>query len=453
MRCFPAGTQEALKFISRWVSSNEGFLDAMLRIVNQLAEIQAELRRIGDHLPEAEMRARESGVREILTAVRQQGDRALASSSDTGRQQPLRLSGSDLDAAYQQISKELLDGIQLSCRQLEAFHRQRLPKSWVQFGEEGTVIGKRYTPLDRVGIYVPGGEFPCISRVLLLSVPAKVARVSQVVMATPPGAAGKIHPALLVAAQEAGVEEIYRIEGALAIGALAYGTETVPKVDAIFGSGGLEVSLAKRLVWGTVGIDSPLEASELVSIADETADPTEIAAQMLAQAEQDLLAAAILLTPDCQLAEAVQREVWQQLQEHPQRLLTEKAIAHYGLIAVVDSQETAIELANAFAPQVLHLQVSDSWTALEKVRHAGTIFLGGTGTHAIGNYLGGLSPHLPGGGMARYGGAIGVEAFLQPANFIEYSPAALRDLSRSLQILAQAEGRPSSAWALRLRSP
>jgi histidinol dehydrogenase len=425
----------------------------MLRIVNQLAEVRAELSRIGDRLPEAEMRARESDIQEILTAVRQQGDRAFTATSDTARQQPLRLSGSDLDAAYQQISKELLDAIQLSCRKLEAFHRQRLPKSWVQFGDEGTVIGKRYRPLERVGIYVPGGEFPSISQVLLLSVPAKVARVPQVAIATPAGAAGKIHPALLVAAQEAGIEEIYRIEGAAAIAALAYGTKTIPKVEAIFGSGGLEVALAKRLVWGEVGIDSPLEASDLVLIADETAAAAEVAAQMLAQAEQDLLAAAILLTPDRPLAEAVQREVWQQLQEHPQRLLTEKAIAHYGLIAAVDCLETAIELANAFAPQMLALEVSDPWTALEKVRHAGTIFLGGAAPNAIGDYLGGLSPHLPGGGMARYAGAVGVEAFLKYSNLIEYSPTTLKELSRSLQILAQAEGRLSSVRSLRLRNP
>ena len=425
----------------------------MLRIVNQLAEVRAELSRIGDRLPEAEIWAKEGSVREIVTAVREQGDRAIVSSGNSSGQQPLRLNGSDLDAAYQQISKELLDAIRLSCRQLEALHRQRLPKSWVQFGEEGTVIGKRYTPLDRVGIYVPGGEFPNLSQVLLLSVPARVARVPQIAIATPPGAAGKIHPALLVAAQEAGVEEIYRLGGAAAIAALAYGTESVPKVEAIFGPGGLEVMLAKRLVWGKVGIDSPLEASDFIVIADRTAAAAEVAAQMLAQAEQDLLAAAILLTPDRLLAEAVQREVQQQLQEHPQRLLTEKAIAHYGLIAVVDSLERAIELANTFAPQILHLEVSDPWTALEKVRHAGTIFLGGAAPHAMGSYLGGLSPQVPGGGMARYSGTLGVEAFLKQSNLVEYSHRALRSISRSLQVLAQAEGRPSSAWGLRLRNP
>jgi histidinol dehydrogenase len=425
----------------------------MLRIVNQLAEVRAELSRIGDRLPEAEIWARENSVREILTAVKEQGDCALIPSSDGSSQQPLRLSGADLDAAYQQISKELLDAIRLSCHQIEAFHRQRLPKSWVQFGEQGTVIGKRYTPLERVGIYIPGGEFPSISRVLLLSVPARIARVPQIAIATPPGAADKIHPALLVAAQEAGVQEIYRLGGAAAIAAFVWGTETVGKVEAIFGSGGLEVMLAKRLVWGEVGIDSPLEASDFMAIADATADATEVAAQMLAQAEQDLLAAAILLTPDRPLAEAVQREVWQQLQEHPQRLLTEKAIAHYGLIAVVDSLESAIELANAFAPQILHLEVSDPWDALEKVRQAGTIFLGGTNPHAIGSYLGGLSPHLPGGGMARYGGTVGVEAFLKQTNLIEYSPASLRKLERSLQVLAQAEGRPASARALDPQNP
>lgn len=337
----------------------------MLRIITQQAEAQTELRRICDRTSQDQIVHKEATVREVLQTVKRQGDKALLHYTEEFDHQilsteQLRVSGSELDAAYQQVSKELLDAIGLARRQIEAFHRQRVPKSWVQFGDDDVVLGKRYTPVDIAGLYVPGGRASYPSTVLMNAIPAKVAKVPRIVMVTPPGQDKTIHPAVLVAAQEAGVQEIYRVGGAQAIAALAYGTETIPKVDVITGPGNIYVTLAKKLVYGTVGIDSLAGPSEVLIIADESANPVHVAADLLAQAEHDPLAAAILLTTDAQLAKQVKREVERQLKDHPRRMLTEKAIAHHGLIVVVNSLEEAAELSNEFAPEHLELEIAEA---------------------------------------------------------------------------------------------
>ncbi|HEY9665291.1 MAG TPA: histidinol dehydrogenase, partial [Coleofasciculaceae cyanobacterium] len=253
------------------------------------------------------------------------------------------------------------------------------------------------------------------------------------------------------AAQEAGVQEIYRVGGAQAIAALAYGTETVPKVDVITGPGNIYVTLAKKLVYGTVGIDSLAGPSEVLIIADSTANPAHVAADMLAQAEHDPLAAAILLTPDSGLARQVVAEVDKQLINHPRNLLTEKAIAHYGLVVIVDSLSTAAELSNEFAPEHLELEVADPWSLIEEIRHAGAIFLGSSTPEAVGDYLAGPNHTLPTSGSARYASALGVETFMKSSSLIQYSPAALQQVAGAIDLLAQAEGLPSHADSVRLR--
>lgn len=428
----------------------------MLRIITQQAEAQSELRRISDRNQGDAIHAIEATVWEIIETVKRQGNQALLEYTEKFDQQSLnlqqlRVSGSELDAAYQQISKELLDAIQLACRKIETFHRQRIPKSWVQFEDDEVVLGKRYTPVERAGLYVPGGTTPSPSTVLMYAIPAKVANVPQIVMVTSPDLDQKIHPAVLVAAQEAGVTEIYRVGGAQAIAALAYGTETIPKVDVITGTGNTYVAVAKKMVSGTVGIDSLSTSSDLLIIADGEANPLQIAADMLAQAEHDSTAAAILLTTDSQLAEIVQREVQQRLQNHPRRILTEKAIAHYGLIVIVDSLEEAAKLSNLFAPEHLELEVADPWAMLEQIRHAGVIFLGNSTPKAVGDYLGGSPAILPTSGAARYASSLGVETFMKNSLLIQYSPLALKKMSNTIQILAQAEGLPSRADSIRLR--
>jgi histidinol dehydrogenase len=428
----------------------------MLRIITQRTDARTELRRICDRTHDEQVVHKEATVREVLQAVKRQGDRAVLHYTTefdrlTLKPEELRVSGSELDAAYQQVSKELLNAIRYACRQIEAFHRQRVPKSWVQFAEDEVVLGKRYTPVDRAGLYVPGGQASYPSTVLMNAVPAKVANVPRIVMVTPPGAGKTIHPAVLVAAQEAGVEEIYRVGGAQAIAALAYGTETIPKVDVITGPGNIYVTLAKKLVYGTVGIDSLAGPSEVLIIADKLANPVHVAADMLAQAEHDQMAAAILLTDDSVLARKVVDEVGRQLLDHPRRLLTEKAIAHYGLVVVVESLDDAADLSNEFAPEHLELEIADPWGLLDKIRHAGAIFLGCSTPEAVGDYLAGPNHTLPTSGSARYASALSVETFLKHSSLVQYSQTALQKVAGAIDALTTAEGLHSHGESVRLR--
>ncbi|MDZ8137019.1 MAG: histidinol dehydrogenase [Nostoc sp. DedQUE04] len=428
----------------------------MLRIITQQADVRAELQRICDRTHDEQVLHKEATVREILQAVKRQGDKAVLHYTDefdkqTLKAEELRVTGSELDAAYQQVSKELLNAVRLACRQIEAFHRQRVPKSWVHFGDDEVVLGKRYTPVDRAGLYVPGGRAAYPSTVLMNAIPAHVAAVPHVVMVTPPGPGGAINPAVLVAAQEAGVQEIYRIGGAQAIAALAYGTETIPKVDVITGPGNIYVTLAKKLVYGTVGIDSLAGPSEVLVIADETANPVHVAADLLAQAEHDPMAAAILLTTDAALAKNVQLALERQLVDHPRRIDTEKAIAHYGLIILVESLQAAAELSNEFAPEHLELEVKDPWALLPQIRHAGAIFLGYSTPEAVGDYLAGPNHTLPTSGAARFASALGVETFLKHSSIIQYSQTALQNVAGAIDVLATAEGLPSHADSVRRR--
>ncbi|MEH2070934.1 MAG: histidinol dehydrogenase [Nostoc sp.] len=428
----------------------------MLRIITQQADVRAELQRICDRTHDEQVPNKEATVREVLQAVKRQGDKAVLHytaefDKQTLKPEELRVTGSELDAAYQQVSKELLGAVRLACRQIEAFHRQRVPKSWVHFGDDEVVLGKRYTPVDRAGLYVPGGRASYPSTVLMNAIPAKVAGVPHVVMVTPPGPGGAVNPAVLVAAQEAGVQEIYRIGGAQAIAALAYGTETIPKVNVITGPGNIYVTLAKKLVYGIVGIDSLAGPSEVLVIADETANPVYVAADLLAQAEHDPMAAAILLTTDAALAKNVQVALERQLVDHPRRIDTEKAIAHYGLIIVVESLAAAAELSNEFAPEHLELEVKDPWALLPQIRHAGAIFLGYSTPEAVGDYLAGPNHTLPTSGAARYASALGVETFLKHSSIIQYSQTALQNVASAIDVLATAEGLPSHADSVRRR--
>lgn len=429
----------------------------MLRIITDPTEARSELDRICERTNDDQALHKEATVREVLQAVKRQGDRALLNYTAefdglTLKAEELRVTGSQMDAAYQQVDRELLDAIRNARNNIEAFHRQRVPKSWVQFGQDEVVLGKRYTPVDSAGIYVPGGLAAYPSTVLMNAIPAKVAGVPRIAMMTPPGPGGAISPAVLVAAQESGIEEIYRVGGAQAIAALAYGTETVAPTHVITGPGNIYVTLAKKLVVGTVGIDSLAGPSEVLIIADGGANPTHLAADMLAQAEHDSMASAILITADATLARLVVAEVEKQLENHPRRTLVEKAIAHYGLAIVVDSLEVAAELSNQFAPEHLELQVAEPWDLLEKIRHAGAIFLGNSTPEAVGDYLAGPNHTLPTSGAARYASALGVETFLKSSSLIQYSSKALHKVSSSIEILANSEGLHSHAFSVQVRT-
>lgn len=428
----------------------------MLRIITQIGEAEAEIQRICNRTHDEQVVHKEATVREVLQAVKRKGDDALIRyTSDFDHlsltREELKVSASELDVAYQQVSTELLAAIRLAKKQIEAFHVQRKPKSWVQFGENNVVLGKRYTPVDRAGLYVPGGRASYPSTVLMNAVPAKVAGVPSIAMVTPPGLEKAINAAVLVAAQESGIEEIYRVGGAQAIAALAYGTETIPKVDVISGPGNIYVTLAKKQVYGTVGIDSLAGPSEVLVIADGQANPSHVAVDLLAQAEHDPLAAAILITTDATLAQKVVLEVNRQLENHPRRVLTEKSIAHYGLIVVTETLEQAAELSNQFAPEHLELEVEDPWALLEHIRHAGAIFLGSNTPEAVGDYLAGPNHTLPTSGAARYASALGVETFMKHSSLIQYSAEALSEVGDAIQVLAEAEGLPSHRDSVKMR--
>lgn len=428
----------------------------MLRIITQQADVRAELQRICDRTHDEHVLHKEATVREVLQAVKRQGDKAVLHYTDefdnqTLKQEELRVTGSELDAAYQQVSQELIAAIRLASQKIEAFHRQRVPKNWVNFAEDEVVLGKRYNPVDRAGLYVPGGRAAYPSTVLMNAIPAKVAGVPRIVMVTPPGAGKAIPPAVLVAAQEAGVQEIYRVGGAQAIAALAYGTETIPKVNVIVGPGNIYVTLAKKLVYGSVGIDCLSGPSEVLIIADETANAVHVAADMLARAEHDPMAAAVLLTTDAALAKNVQVAVERQLVDHPRRIDTEKAIAHYGLIVIVESLKAAAELTNEFAPQHLELAIAEPWEFLPQIRHAGAIFLGDATPPAVGQYLAGPNHTLPTSGAARYASALSVETFLKQSSIIQYSQTALQKVAGTIDILASVEDLPSHSDSVRRR--
>ncbi|MEO0970012.1 MAG: histidinol dehydrogenase [Cyanobacteria bacterium J06639_18] len=428
----------------------------MLRIITQQADVIAELQRICNRTNDEQVFHKEATVKEVLQSVKSQGDKALLHyTAEFDKQkltsEELRVSGSELDIAYQKVNSDLLEAIKLACRRIEAFHRQRVPKDWVHFGSDEIVLGKRYTPVDSAGLYVPGGRAAYPSTVLMNAIPARVAGVERIVMVTPPGRDNGINPAVLVAAQEAGVKEIYRIGGAQAIAALAYGTETIPKVNLITGPGNIYVTLAKKQVYGTVGIDSLAGPSEVLIIADKTANPVEVATDLLAQAEHDPMAAAILLTNDTVLAKNVQVAVERQLVDHPRRTLTEKAIAHYGLIVVVESLQAAAEFSNEFAPEHLELEIEDPWALLPKIRHAGAIFLGHSTPEAVGDYLAGPNHTLPTSGAARYSSALSVETFLKHSSIIQYSHTALEKVADAIDLLATTEGLPSHADSVKRR--
>ena len=424
----------------------------MLRIITQSAEINTELQRIGDRPYRDEIQAKEVAVGEILERIKHKGDQGLFKPFDTlTTPTNLKVSGSDLDAAYQKISKELLDTIQTASQKLENFYKQQLPKPWVKFEEDDVVVGKRYIPVQRAGIYVPWDQASPITRVLMQTLPAKIAKVPEIILVSPPDETGKVPPDILVAAQVSGVNQIYRLGGAQAIAALAYGTQTIPKVDVITGTGGLDVILAKRMVYGTVTTDTPVDASELFIIADETANESYIAADILAQVEQDPSSAVIVLTTNFNLAQKIQSKVQQKLQDNAHGILSEKAIAHYGLIAVVDSLEQAVKITNQFAPHYLILTLAKPWDIVEKIRTVGSLFIGQMTPKAIGDYLGNGGVILPPSGLIRYASSVRVETFFKPSHLIEYSPTALKKIARVLETLALAEGFTGSAEAINLR--
>lgn len=397
-------------------------------------------------------------VVEIVEAVRHDGDAAVLEL--TKRFDGASLSAAELSvpeaewaAAESRLAAPVRAALAEAARRVEAFHRLQLPRSWWITDEHGSLLGQQVTPLDRVGFYVPGGTAAYPSTVVMSLVPARVAGVRQLVVVSPPGPDGRLDPVVLAAARLAGATEAYRVGGAQAIAALAYGTATIPRVDKIVGPGNLYVALAKRLVAGDVGIDAIAGPSEVVVVADGRAPAAHVAADLLAQAEHDVLARAVCLTDAPDLAEAVAAEVPRQLARLPRSAIASAAIRDHGAVVLTRDVAEAIEIANRLAPEHLELAVADPFAWLPRVRHAGAIFLGCHTPEVVGDYLAGPSHVLPTGTTARFGSGLSVEDFVKRSSLVQYTPAGLAAAWPHLRVLAAAEGLHGHAEAARRRLP
>ncbi len=424
---------------------------ACLRDVDAAA---ARLAQIAGRTEGTQIRQEEEKVARLLEQVRLEGDAALLSLSeafDGVRPDPLRIPEARLQQAWEGLPSPLRQALQLAHARILRFHEAQRPADLSLRGAHGETLGRRWRPVERAGLYVPGGRAAYPSTVLMNAIPARVAGVERIVMVTPPGRDGEPNATVLAAAHLAGVREVYRVGGAQAIAALAWGTETIPKVDVISGPGNLWVTLAKKAVYGRVGIDSLAGPSEVLVIADHTARAEQVAADLMAQAEHDPLAAAILLTTDEALAAAVPRAVAEQLVDHPRAPIVRQALTDWGLIVVCPDLETAAALSDGFAPEHLELLVEDPEPLADRIRHAGAIFLGPYSPEAVGDYLAGPNHTLPTGGTARFTGALSVETFLRHTSLIHFNREALDATGEAVMELARSEGLHSHGESVRRR--
>ena len=392
----------------------------------------------------------------IIKTVREQGDRALCAytaSFDKVTLSPeeLKVTAEETEEAYRLVKKETLEALCLARDNIASFHSKQLEKSWFAPSEYGVILGQLVRPLARVGIYVPGGTAVLFSSVLMNAIPAKVAGVKEIVMVTPPGKDGKLNPYTLVAAAEAGVTEIYKVGGAQAIAALAYGTEAIKSVDKITGPGNIYVTLAKQLVYGQVGIDMLAGPSEVLVVADETADPAYVAADLLSQAEHDVLASAVLLTPVESLAERVREEIIRQTALLPRRDIVTRSLTDYSAIVITKDLAQAVQMANKFAPEHLELMVKEPFNLLCQITNAGAVFLGAYSPEPVGDYWAGPNHVLPTGGTARFYSPLSVDTFMKKSSIISYTREALEQAGGHIINMAVKEGLDAHANAIRIR--
>ncbi|NLA59258.1 MAG: histidinol dehydrogenase [Firmicutes bacterium] len=398
----------------------------------------------------------EEVVSRILRDVRTRGDAAVieyAAKLDGAKLTPdnLWVSEAEWEAALEQVADDVLKALEIACENIRKYHAQNRPQSWVMVEDDGIVLGQKVTPLDRVAIYVPGGSAPLVSTVLMCAVPAKVAKVGEVIMASPVGKTGQMNPHMLAAARLAGVDRVLKVGGAHSVAALAYGTESIPAVDKIVGPGNIFVTLAKKMVFGRVGIDSLAGPSEILILADETAEPRYVAADLLSQAEHDPESAAVLLTASEDLAERVRDEVLAQLEKLDRRDIAELSLERHGFILVCRDLDEAARWANVAAPEHLELCVANPFGMLHLIRHAGAIFLGHTACESIGDYVAGPNHVLPTNGTARFSSPLGTEDFVKRSSIISYTKAGLAHFGPHAVRLATTEGLDGHANALRVR--
>lgn len=392
-------------------------------------------------------------VQEIIDTVRQNGDAALIDYSakfDQATVTELKVTEAEIEAALAQVDTDFLKVLETARNNIAEFHEKQVSQGFMMT-RNGAVMGQRVIPLAKVGIYVPGGTAAYPSTVLMNAVPAKIAGVKKIVLVTPPLQDGSVNPAILAAAKVAGVDEIYRVGGAQAVAALAYGTESVPKVDKIVGPGNIYVAAAKRLVYGKVDIDMIAGPSDVLIVADETANPVTLAADMLAQAEHDINAQAILVTTNRDIAEKTAAEVERQTALLPRKAIIEQSLANNGKIILVSSLEEAIVAANEVAPEHLELCVAEPFAWLDQVENAGSVFLGHNTPEVLGDYLAGPNHTLPTEGTARFYSPLSVDDFVKHSQYLYYGEAAMRAAADDVILFAETEGLGGHANSIRLR--
>ncbi|TWD97484.1 histidinol dehydrogenase [Neobacillus bataviensis] len=393
-------------------------------------------------------------VKGIITEIRKRGDEALREYTekfDRVQLPSFSVTESEIEASYAEVDQEYIEIVREAAENIKSFHEKQLRPSWMTTEENGTILGQKITALDSVGVYVPGGTAAYPSSVLMNVIPAKVAGVKRIVMVSPPDESGKLPAAVLVAAKEAGVKEIFKVGGAQAVAALAYGTESIAPVDKITGPGNIFVALAKREVFGDVDIDMIAGPSEIAVLADDSARPDEVAADLLSQAEHDPRACSVLVTPSLALAEAVSSEVEKQLAVLPRRDIASRAIADYGAIYVTADLDEAVETVNQLAPEHLEVITENAMELLGKIRHAGAIFIGRYSSEPVGDYFAGPNHVLPTNGTARFSSPLNVDDFQKKSSVIIYSEKALKENGAKIAAFARMEGLEAHARAVETR--
>ena len=398
----------------------------------------------------------EKTVRDIIDDVRARGDQAVFELEEKFdkcvlTKETIRVSQEEIEAAYKELTPEFVEVIRRAAANIRAYHEKQVTQSWITTTEDGIILGQKVTPIEISGCYVPGGRAVYPSSVLMNVVPAKVAGVGRIVIATPPNADGKAAAGTIVAADIAGADEIYKVGGAQAIAAMAYGTQTIPRVDKITGPGNIFVALAKKACFGVTGIDSVAGPSEILVIADKTANPRYVAADLLSQAEHDPMASAILLTTDQKVAERVAQEIDTFIEKLPRTEIICQSIENYGYIFVGDSMDDLIDAANTIASEHLEIITENAFEVMTRIRHAGAIFLGSYSSEPLGDYFAGPNHILPTNGTARFFSPLGVDAFIKKSSIISYSKDALRSVHRDIEIFAENEGLYAHANSIRVR--
>ena len=398
----------------------------------------------------------EASVKEILDKVKEEKDAAVFAytakfdgaelTADT-----IEVTAAEIEEAYSQVDDTLLAVIRKAKENIEVYHAKQRQNSWFDSKPDGTILGQKITPLQRVGVYVPGGKAVYPSSVLMNVMPAKVAGVDEIIMVTPPGKDGKVSPNTLVAAKEAGVDKIYKVGGAQAIAALAYGTESIPKVDKIVGPGNIYVALAKKAVYGHVSIDSIAGPSEILVVADETANPRYVAADLLSQAEHDELASAILVTTSEKLAKEVSDQVDGFLKELSRAEIISKSLENYGYILLADTMDEVIDVANEIASEHLEIQTKNPFEVMTKIRNAGAIFIGEYASEPLGDYFAGPNHILPTNGTAKFFSPLSVDDFIKKSSIISYSRDALQKVHKDIESFAKAEQLTAHANSIHVR--